>query len=201
MSNSTKHLSGEQRRAGTVEAVIELASEQNPDEITTTAIAKRMGLSQGALFRHFPNKDAILQAVLTWVSERLLSRIDKAVKGKGALKALEAAFMTHIDFVAEHPGAPRMLFGELQRAKVTPAKKMARTLIASYGQRIEAIIEQGKDEGELDAELDCKAAAITFIGIIQGLVMQSLLTGNMQEMRETASRVFKVFRRGIERGQ
>jgi len=198
MSNSTKHLSGEQRRAGTVEAVIELASEQNPDEITTTAIAKRMGLSQGALFRHFPNKDAILQAVLSWVSERLLGRIDKAVKGKAALEALEAAFMTHIDFVAEHPGAPRMLFGELQRAKVTPAKKMARTLIASYGERIEAIIEQGQAEGELDAELDCKAAATMFIGIIQGLVMQSLLTGNMEQMRENATGVFKVFCRGIE---
>jgi len=199
MSNHTKHLSGEQRRASTVETVIELASEQNPEEITTTAIARRMGLSQGALFRHFPNKDAILQAVISWVAERLLSRVDKAsAKASSPLEALQAVFMAHIDFVASHPGVPRMLFGELQRAKVTPAKQMARTLIANYSERVKALIEQGKRKGELDERLDSGAAATMFIGIIQGLVMQSLLTGNMEQMRENACGVFKVFCRGIE---
>jgi len=199
MSYSTKHLPKETRRASTIETVIELASEQNPEEITTTAIARRMGLSQGALFRHFPNKEAILKSVIEWVAERLLTRVDKAAaEANTPLQALEAVFMAHIDFVASHPGVPRMLFGELQRAKVTPAKLMARTLIANYGQRIETIIEQGKAKGELDADLDTKAAATMFIGIIQGLVMQSLLTCNMEQMRENAPGVFIVFCRGIE---
>ncbi|HQV42048.1 MAG TPA: TetR family transcriptional regulator, partial [Moraxellaceae bacterium] len=35
---------------------MELAGLQNPSEITTAAIAKHMNLTQGALFRHFPNK-------------------------------------------------------------------------------------------------------------------------------------------------
>jgi len=202
MSHSTKHLPQKERRASTIETVIELASEQNPEEITTTAIAQRMGLSQGALFRHFPNKDAILNGVIQWVAERLLTRVDKAAAGaKTPRLALEAVFMAHIDFVASHPGVPRMLFGELQRAKVTPAKQMARKLIANYGERLEAIIGQGKACGELDSELDSKAAATMFIGIIQGLVMQSLLTGDMDKMRDSASGVFKVFCRGIEGNQ
>lgn len=198
MSNSTKHMPGEQRRADTIETVIDLASEQNPEEITTTAIANRMGLSQGALFRHFPNKEAILKGVIEWVAERLLGRVDKAAKSATSpLAALEAVFVAHIDFVANHPGVPRMLFGELQRSKVTPAKQMARTLIENYGKRIETIIEEGKVQGELDAMLDSKSAATMFIGIIQGLVMQSLITGDMEPMRENASRVFNVYRRGI----
>ena len=60
MSNQENRLPAEERRAVIIEAVIELAAEQNPKGITTAAIAKRMGLTQGALFRHFPNKDAIL---------------------------------------------------------------------------------------------------------------------------------------------
>lgn len=198
MSRSTKHLSGEERRAGTIETVIDLASEQNPEEITTTAIANRMGLSQGALFRHFPNKEAILKGVIEWVAERLLSRVDKAAKeASSPLAALEAVFGTHIDFVASHPGAPRMLFGELQRSKATPAKRMARTLIENYAMRIEGIIEEGKAQGEIDALLDSKSAATMFVGIIQGLVMQSLIAGKMDNMRENASGVFKIYRRGI----
>lgn len=72
MSGHPKHLPADERRAATVEAVVDLAAEQNPSDITTTAIAQRMGLTQGALFRHFPTKDAILQAVMSWVTERLL---------------------------------------------------------------------------------------------------------------------------------
>lgn len=81
MNTRRKKLPAEERRAVTVEAVVALAAEQNPNAITTAAIAKRMGLTQGALFRHFPNKDAILQAVIEWVAERLLARVDKAVQG------------------------------------------------------------------------------------------------------------------------
>ncbi len=198
MSTHVKNLPAAERRAVTVEAVVELAAEQNPNDITTAAIAKHMGLTQGALFRHFPNKEAILQAVMAWVAERLLSRVDKAALNVASpVAALEAIFMTHIDFVAHHPGVPRMIFGELQRAGETAPKRMVQTLVRHYGERLHRLIEQGKAQGELDAALDTEAATILFIGTIQGLVMQSLLTGDVANIRRDAPRVFAIYRRGI----
>ena len=61
------------RRAATVEAVVQLAATQNPSDITTSAIASHMHLTQGALSA-LPTKDAILQAVMEWVAEQLLAR-------------------------------------------------------------------------------------------------------------------------------
>jgi len=198
MSVSSKHLPAEERRVVTVETVVELAGEQNPSEITTAAIAKRMGLTQGALFRHFPNKDDILQAVMEWVAERLLSRIEKAVHAKSSpLAALESMFMAHVDFITEHPGIPRMLFGELQRSEETAPKRMAQTLIRRYGERLNRLLEQGKNCGELDEKLDNEAAATLFIGTIQGLVMQSLIAGDVSHMRRNAPKVFAIYQRGI----
>lgn len=198
MDSNPKHLPADERRAVTVEAVIELAATQNPGEITTAAIAKHMGLTQGALFRHFPSKDAILQAVMEWVAERLLARVDQAAQAAASpLAALESMFMAHIDFVAQHPGVPRMLFGELQRAVDTPAKRMARTLIDRYGKRLSKLIELGKEQGELAQEVDTAAAATLFIGTIQGLIMQSLLAGNTKRMRADAPGAFAIYRRGI----
>lgn len=199
MSGHSKHLPADERRAATVEAVVDLAAEQNPSDITTTAIAQRMGLTQGALFRHFPTKDAILQAVMSWVTERLLARVDKAEEGTTSpVAALEAVFMTHIDFVSEHPGVPRMLFGELQRPGETLPKRMVQTLIQHYGERLHRLLEAGKAQGELDAGLDVDAAAVLFIGTIQGLVMQSLLAGKVCRIRRDAPAVFAIYRRGIE---
>ena len=198
MITYVKNLPADERRAVTVEAVIELAAEQNPNDITTAAIAQRMGLTQGALFRHFPNKDAILQAVMAWLAERLLARVDEAMLGAASgVAALEAIFMAHIDFVAQHPGVPRIIFGELQRAGETAPKRMVQTLIRHYGERLHRLIDEGKAQGELDATLDTQAAATLFIGTIQGLVMQSLLAGDIASMRSDAPRVFGFYRRGI----
>ncbi len=193
-----KNLPADQRRAVTVETVIELTAEQNPGDITTAAIAQRMNLTQGALFRHFPSKDAIWQAVMEWVAERLLQRVDRAIQGVDSpLQALEAAFMTHIEFVVAHPGVPRLLFGELQRAEDTPAKRMARALIGSYRERLSELIEAGKACGEVAPEVNTAAAVIAFIGSIQGLVMQSLLSGKVGQMQANAPGAFALYRRGI----
>ena len=198
MRERPKHLPADERRAATVEAVVCLAAEQNPSDITTAAIAQRMGLTQGALFRHFQTKDAILQAVMSWVSERLLVLVDKAAEDAASpVAALEAVFMTHVDFVSEHPGVPRMLFGELQRPGETLPKQLAQTLIHRYGERLRHLLEAGKAQGELHATLDVNAAAVLFIGTIQGLVMQSLLAGDVSRIRRDAPGVFAIYRRGI----
>ncbi len=198
MNSSNKYLPADERRAVTVETVVELAGEQNPSEITTAVIAKRMGLTQGALFRHFPNKDAILQAVMEWVAERLISRTEKAIHAESSpLAALESMFMAHVDFITEHPGIPRMLFGELQHPEETAPKKLVQTLIRRYREHLYQLFEQGKICGELDAKLDHEAAATLFIGTIQGLVMQSLIAGDVSHIRRNASKIYAIYQRGI----
>ena len=193
-----KNLPAEERRNVTVEAVIDLAATTNPSDITTAAIAKHMKLTQGALFRHFPNKEAIWQAVMKWVAERLMSRIEKAAEGLDSpLEAMQAMFLAHIAFVSEHPGAPRMLFGELQGAKSTPAKRLAHALLKEYAERLNALIETAKLRSELPSNLDNHAASMLFIGTIQGLIMQSLISGDMDQMRRDAPGVFAIYRRGI----
>ncbi len=46
MQAPSKYLPADERRAVTVEAVIELAAQQNPSEISTAAIAKHMGVTR-----------------------------------------------------------------------------------------------------------------------------------------------------------
>ncbi len=200
MDSPSKHLPADERRAVTVEAVVELAGSVNPSEITLAAIAKHMNVTQGALFRHFPSKDAIWQAVMEWMAERLLTRIDHASRDiESPLEAMRAMFMSHVEVVIEHPGVPRMMFGELQRAEASPAKRMAQTLIQRYAERIRGRIEAGKAAGEIASEADTQAAATLFIGTIQGLVMQSMLSGDIVRIRTDAPGVFAIYQRGIEK--
>ncbi len=199
-TNTTiKNLPAEQRRAVTVEAVIELAAEKNPASITTAEIAERMQLTQGALFRHFPNKDALWQSVMEWVAAQLLGRIDKVIATTGSpLEALELMFAVHIDFVAKHPGAPRMMFAELQRPDSTAAKAIAQTMLRHYSDRVGKLLAKGMGEGIIDPDLDVAAASVMFIGMVQGLVMQSMIAGDIAVMLGNAKPLFALYARGIK---
>ncbi|MDK9708576.1 MAG: TetR family transcriptional regulator [Desulforhopalus sp.] len=198
MQNSNKRLPANERREVIIETVLQLAGLHNPSEITTYAIATQMQLSQGALFRHFATKDAIWQAVMESVSDRLLSQINHVSKTtEEPLAALRAIFMTHLEFAIDRPGIPRILFGELQKADATAAKQIAQTMLKQYALLIGTRIEQGKALGTVSPEVDTKAATTLFIGTIQGLIMQSLLSGDLLRIRSDAPEVFTIYTRGI----
>jgi len=202
MLTRPKHLPAPERRVATIEAVVALAADHNPSEITTTVIAKAMGLTQGALFKHFPSKDDLLKAVMDWVGDTLMARLDKAVAGVASpLTALEKLFVAHVEFVVKHPGVPRLVFGDLQRGQQTAARRAVQALLRRYGERVSALLAAANTRGELDEGIDIKAAVVLFIGTIQGLVMQSLISGDMTRIRRDAPKVFAIYRRGIEKAR
>ncbi len=193
-------LSAAKRRATTVQAVLDLAAVQNPVTITTGAIAAQMNITQGALFRHFATKDAIWQAVIEWVTQRMLARVDEVARTVQApLEALETVFVAHIESHVRHAGVPRIIVSELQRAEDTLVKRKVRKFMAQYVEKVQTFIEQGKAGGVIDPEVDAKAAATLFVGTIQGLALQSLISGNSAITRTKARQVFALYLRGIRR--
>ena len=198
MGIRAQHLPAEKRRTAAVEAVVFLAGSQNPASITTSAIANHMQLSHAALFRHFPTKDDLWEAVMSWVAEFLLARIDRAAQDiESPLAAMEAVFMSHIDFVLDHPGVPRIIFGELQRCDDTRTRQITHELVQRYAEKIRSHIERGKRIGEIASDVDTRASALLFIGTIQGLVMQSMLSGDIRRIRQDAPGVYALYQRSL----
>lgn len=192
------HLSSEERRQKTVEAVISLCAEDDPARITTTAIAKRMKVTQGALFRHFVSKDVIWESVIGWVTEHVMQRLNTAAKeANSPLAKLKAMFLAHIEFINQYPGVPRLLLGQLQNSRLTPARRMVQSLLDRYRERVEQQLAQAQLNGELRRDLNIEAAAIQYIGMIQGLVVQSLLIGDKEYVARQAPCVFDLFCHGI----
>ncbi|HQV03952.1 MULTISPECIES: TetR/AcrR family transcriptional regulator [unclassified Novosphingobium] len=191
-----KKLPADVRRAATVEAVIALAAATNPADITTAQIAAFMGVTQGALFRHFSDKEAVWLAVMDWTSDTLLARID-GVAGATPKDRLQAIFAAHVEFVVEHVGVPRILFGELQRDADAPGKVRVRALMSGYRSRVLGLLELAKAQGQIDEKADCAAAATMFLGMVQGLVMQAMAADDFTTMPATSARLFEVFLDGL----
>ena len=106
-------------------------------------------------------------------------------------------FLAHVAFIAEHPGVPRLLMGQLQRPRPTGASRMVKSLLASYRQRLTGRLEEGQRCGQLRPGLDLDAAAAQFIGCIQGLVVQALIDGDVAGIVDRAPAAFDLYRHGI----
>ena len=186
------------RQAEIVNAALRLAQTTSPATITTTDLAQAMGLSQGALFKHFASKDAIWLAVMEWVTENLLGELEAAATSTDQpIRALQNVFDAHVNFVVNHSGVPRVIFHELQAAADSPLKQQVRRLMQSYRQLLVRLLGTAVQRGEAPAGLDTAAAATLFMGIVQGLVMQSMMSGQIAGMRVQSSQIFALYVRGI----
>lgn len=193
-----QRLPREERKTLIIQAVTALCGEHNPARVTMAAIAQRMGVTQGALFRHFPSKADIWRAVVEWASRQLLRRADRAIEtADSPVDALRQLFLAHVDFIVHHPGVPRLILSELQHPEPTPARQMAHALLSQYQQRLQNLLQAGCEAGRLRTDLDIEAAATQFVGAIQGLVLQALISGDMRRAATFAPRVFALYLQGI----
>lgn len=190
-------LSTEERQVEIVEAALRLACESSPALITTADIATAIGVTQGTVFKHFPTKDAIWLAAMRWVRETLLQKLQAAAdEAATPLDALAGIFRAHVEFVIAHPGVPRFIFHELQQPADSAAKLEVRGVLQGYRKLLLGQLAESIEQRQVSADLDPEAAATSFIGLIQGLVMQSMLTGTAA-MRQQANAIFALYRRGL----
>ena len=199
---SSRRLSSDERRNEIVQAVLDLAGEHGPDAVTTQAIADRIGVTQGALFRHFPDKEAIWLAVFDWVRAALGAAVDAAIDAKASpLVNLERAFRAHVGLVAKHPGVPRALYHELQMAGDSRVRAAVRAMVGDYRRRLMRLFEQAKGRGELPRDLDAALATVLFIGAVQGLVIQAALAGGGVTLEKRAQPMFALLLDGYRGGR
>lgn len=199
VANTRIKLKTEDRQAELLQAALGLAAQRSPAEITTGDLALAIGITQGGVFRHFDNKEAIWLAVLDWAHLSLMERLEQAARARqtSALQALRAVFMAHIGFVEQYPGIPRLVFQELQHAKPTPLKGRVQQLMADYRTLVAQLLDQAREERLLANDVDLRSAVVLFMGAVQGLVMQSLVTGNLQGLARQGKAVFNIYEAGL----
>jgi len=193
-----RRLPSHARRAEIVAAVVELARERGPEAITTQAIADRVALTHGALFRHFADKEAIWGAVFDWVQHDLGAAVDTAFASGGPpVEILERVFLAHARFVARHPGAPRILYHALQGPEHTPTHERVHSMVAAYTRRVAACLREAREAGALSAALDPQVGATLFVATLQGLALQRSLLGGEGGVVDAAQATFSLLLDGM----
>ena len=154
-----------------------------PDQISTAAIAERMGVSHGALFRHFPSREALWEEAVRWATTGLLGDFEAVdLDDRPALVRLEGLLMSHAEFHLRHRGLMRMLFAELQRPGTSPARQRGQRFLTQFRDRLAELIQAAQRADQLRRDQPAHDLASLLIGVNQGLLLQALVFGNFDEI-------------------
>lgn len=165
--------SAEERKAQIVAEVLRLADEIGPDRLSTTDVARAIGLSQPAIFRHFPTKGALWLAVAEEIADRLQSYWAAAEAGatgpQARLKALIGAQLTAI---AETPALPSILFSRELQVDNPALREVFRGLLGTFEGRLVAVIRELQAAGDLKRDVSPEDVAILLTSLVQGVAIR-----------------------------
>lgn len=173
-----------ERRARAIEALLELACSCAPEQISTAAIAERMGLSHAALFRHFPSREALWAESVRWATSQLEADLQAIARDAAfsPLERVERLLLANAEFVCRHPGLLRMLLSELPRPGSSPASDAAKAFGARLRTLLTTLLEQALATGQVTPSLPPAELASLLLACCEGLMLQGLVHNTLQEL-------------------
>jgi AcrR family transcriptional regulator len=192
-------LSGEVRQQQIVETVLHLVAEHGAGAVSVQAIADRISLTQPAVFRHFPTKEAIWLAVMAWLEERLdeIHGAATAASGESALTVLKRMFTEHLRMVERHPALAKIVFSDDLRLQFPGLGTKFAQIHNVYERRVAALLERAKIGSLVPASLSVDDATTLFLCMIQGLGFQYAIARRPMHLPCEADRLFTLYLRAI----
>ncbi len=156
------------RRREIADAALRIVTEQGLGRFTAASIAREVGVSDAALFRHFPTKDAIVLAVVDRVEEVLFEGFPPP--DPDPIARLGRFFERRVAVIRENPGVARVIASELL-AQVAPPEAVAR--VAAFRRRsrefVYRTLVEARRKGLLADGLAPDEATVLVLGAILAL--------------------------------
>ncbi len=185
--------SAEERKSEIVETALRLADKVGPDRLSTEAIAKAIHLTQAAIFRHFPAKQDLWEAVVARIGEKFQQRwlgIEDAEAP--APEKLQMLITSQLKLIQSTPAIPAILLSRELHAENERLRKLFHGMMERFHGLITGFIEDGEQSGHFRGDLDPRDAAFLVIGLVQGLVLRWSLSGRMFDLADEGSRLLSV---------
>lgn len=164
--------SSEVRQIELTDAALHIIATSGIAALSTRTLAAQVGLSSGALFRHFPSLDALLEAVVARVESVLDSTYPP--RELPARERLERFVEARSAAVGNKVGMLRLVLSE-QFLLALPKNASVRLAACVHKSReyVRNCLREGQEAGEIRADVEANALAVIVMGTIQMLALST----------------------------
>lgn len=162
-----------QRREQILQVLASMLETNPGGRITTAELAKAVGVSEAALYRHFPSKARMFEGLIEFIEESLFSRISRLLaEPDSAYGYCEKILYLVLGFTEKNPGITRVLNGDA----LSGEHERLRARVGQIHERLEAQLRQVLREAELKEGLRTKATptatAALLLTYLEGRISQ-----------------------------
>ncbi len=184
------------RKEEILEAVLGLLGEMPLSDLSTRKIARRLGVTQPSLFRHFRSKEALLVAVVGRAREQMGQRLEGLLKAGGSAEERLRGFLALVLGMArERPGLPRLLFYDSGEEREGALGRALASLVSMQENMVGLLC---RELGLGNAE-QAREAGRRLVAMVQGTVLQGMLRGGeVLDPEEEARGMLELFLHGVK---
>lgn len=158
-----------ERRMQILQTVAEMLEQPKGEKITTAALAKRLEISEAALYRHFASKAQMFEGLIEFIEQTVFGLVNKiTAEEEDGLKQAEGIVVLLLGFAQKNRGMTRVLIGD---ALVNEDERL-QMRINQFLDRIETTLKQALriavTQGELEADSDTGARANVLLCYVLG---------------------------------
>jgi len=181
-------------------AVLDIIADEGLHNLSTRNLAKRVGLSEGAIFRHFPTKRDIIKGIMDDVAGNFIGSLRNIVLKP--LKAEDKLFeylCRNVTYLKENRGITILLFSEAAHLGDKDLKEKLNQILAEQKQFIIKIVKDGISEGVWDKNVNAEDVAVIYMGIPITFNIEMVLNKTSFNADNFCKRMYSIILRALKK--
>ena len=199
VSTSRTRKTADERKSEVVTAALDLADQLGPDRVTTETLAQAVGLTHPGLFRHFPRKLNVWEAVAGYVAEQMEKRWNRAERPgiTAPEEILRGLVLAQLRLIRTFPAIPAILFSRELQVENDKLRKAFVALMQRFHARLRTNIVAAQDAGVFRDDVDPDDAAYLLISLVQGLAVRWSVSARRFNLVKEGERLLDLQLRGL----
>lgn len=177
-------------------AVLDIIFKDGLNQLSTRNLANRVGITEGAIFRHFKSKRDIMLGIMQDVKTDLIGEMRKIALGAEESENKLFAFLCwHVKYLIDNKGITILLFSEAAHMNDKELKDNLHEILAEQKSLFSKIIRDGMTEGLWNKKLAVDDIATIYMGIPITLNIEMILNKDQFEIHNFCKRMFSLMQR------
>ncbi|EJV0275040.1 TPA: nucleoid occlusion factor SlmA [Vibrio parahaemolyticus] len=146
-----------------------LESAEGASRITTAKLAKQVGVSEAALYRHFPSKARMFEGLIEFIEEALMTRINRILDDeKNTLERIRMVMHLILAFSERNPGLTRILSGHALMFENERLRERINQLFERIETQLRQILRERKIREGKSFPVEERILAAQILGQVEG---------------------------------
>jgi TetR/AcrR family transcriptional regulator len=181
-------------------AVLEIIADEGLHNISTRNLAKKIGLSEGAIFRHFQTKRDIIKGIMDDVENDLIGSLRNIVlKPDKAEDKLFNYLCRNVKYLKENRGITILLFSEATHLGDKQLKEKLNQILTEQKQFVIKIVKEGIAEGVWDKSINAEDVAVVYMGIPITLNIELVLNNKNLNLDNFCKRMYALISKALKK--